>query len=81
MNANRRHRRPTSRTTRQPEPVEREPLRFMSYTGTEIMALTETDLDQLDDLQGEPAGKETWWALWRLERVEQQDQEASYGRS
>ena len=75
MNANRRHRRPTRRTTPQ-----REPVRFISYKLSELLRFTENDFTETEALHGEPEGLRLWWHLRRVEWAEQ-DREASYGRS
>ena len=74
MMAGRKRCRTTSRTSPQPEP-----LRFISYTLPELLALTEIDHDELDALDDEPQGMRVWWALRRLEWVEQK--EVNDGRS
>ena len=78
MTAGRKRCRTTSRTTSRPTP-QPEPLRFISYTLPELLALTETDHDELDALDYEPEGMRVWWALRRLEWVEQK--EVNDGRS
>ncbi len=50
---------------------------FISFTLPELLALTETDLDQLDALSGSAGGIRLWWFLKRLEW--EQDRENSVG--
>lgn len=42
------------------------------FTGDELMQLSETDLQQLEDLAGMEQGTALWWDLWRLERAERE---------
>ncbi len=59
MNAgNHEHDRITSRPEVEP---------FISFSLPELLALTETDLDQLDALSDRSDGLRLWWFLKRLE--------------
>lgn len=57
------------------EPIEREPLRFISFTLPELLRLTPQDFDELDELAGDPERQRTWWRVRRWGWA-QQDREA-----
>lgn len=65
----RRTRKPS--TPRTPKPGEATPYFDTSFGIRELVALTETDLQQLDDLDNDPEGTALWWGLRRLQWAEE----------
>ncbi len=59
---------PRRNSPNQPETVQP----FVSFSLAELLRLDPSDLDQLDDLEGETEGEAVWWELRRAQWIEEE---------